>query len=80
MRGLLTVAPSRGTSGRASRHAGGPSLIVGAAEDDVSEPLTEAKAKLDLLKVAGLGAVRVTSIWDPAHPDPTADELNQLTT
>jgi hypothetical protein len=59
--------------------SGGPAMVVGAAEDDVKAgTLTEAKAKLDLLKVAGLGAVRVTSIWDPAHPDPTADELNQL--
>ena len=28
--------------------------------------------------MAGLDAVRVTSIWDPAQPDPTADELNAL--
>jgi hypothetical protein len=51
--------------------AGGPSLIVGAAEDNVKAgTLTEAKAQLDLLKLAGLDAVRVTSIWDPANPDP----------
>jgi hypothetical protein len=68
---LLVVAPVA--------RSGGPSMVVGAAEDDVKAgTLAEAKAKLDLLKVAGLGAVRVTSIWDPAHPDPTADEVNQL--
>jgi hypothetical protein len=60
--------------------AGGPSLIVGAAEDNVKAgTLTEAKAKLDLLKLAGLDAVRVTSIWDPENPDPTATEVADLT-
>ena len=80
MRGLLAAAAAATALLVAPvAHSGGPSMIVGAAEDDVKAgTLTEAKAKLDLLKVAGLGAVRVTSIWDPAHPDPTADELTQL--
>ena len=60
-------------------HAAGPSLLVGAAEDEVKAgTLTESKAKLDLLKLAGLNAVRVTSIWDPASPAPSADELRAL--
>jgi hypothetical protein len=80
MRGLLTAAAAAIALLIApAAHSGGPSMIVGAAEDNVKAgTLTEAKAKLDLLKVAGLGAVRVTSIWDPSHPDPTADELSQL--
>jgi hypothetical protein len=57
--------------------------IVGAAEDDVKAgTLAEAKARLDLLSLAGLQAVRVTAIWDPADPHPTADmllALNNLT-
>ena len=61
-------------------HAGGPALLVGAAEDEVkASTLTESKAKLDLLRLAGLGAVRVTSIWDPANPVPPESELRELT-
>src|SRR6478752_1596844 len=60
-------------------HAGGPSLQIGAAEDDVKAPsLVETKAKLDLLKLAGLDAVRVTSIWDPLNPDPAPSEITVL--
>jgi len=59
--------------------AGGPSLLVGGAEDDVRQStLTAAKAKLDLLRLVGLNAIRVTSIWDPAHPLPDAGELSAL--
>jgi len=51
-------------------------MLVGAAEDNVKgATLTEAKAKLDLLKLAGLNAVRVTSIWDPNNPAPSEGEL-----
>ena len=68
---LLLVAPVA--------HAGGPGLVVGAAEDDVrATTLSEAKAKLDLLRLAGLDAVRVTSIWDPASPNIAASELTVL--
>jgi len=67
---LAVAAPAR---------AGGPSLIVGAAEDNVRQStLTATKAKLDLLKLAGLSAVRVTSIWDPASPLPDNGELTAL--
>jgi hypothetical protein len=59
--------------------AGGPSLIVGAAEDQVRQStLAEAKAKMDLLRLAGLGAVRVTSIWNPDDPAPGAGEITAL--
>jgi hypothetical protein len=58
---------------------GGPSLQIGAAEDEVKAPsLVETKAKLDLLKLAGLNAVRVTSIWDPLNPDPSPSEITVL--
>src|SRR3954466_5136243 len=59
--------------------AGGPGMLIGAAEDTVkADTITDAKARLDLLKLAGLDAVRVTSIWDPASPNPSARELLQL--
>jgi hypothetical protein len=54
-------------------------MLVGAAEDVVRQPtLTETKAKLDLLRLAGLNAVRVTSIWDPDNPDPSQEEIGTL--
>jgi hypothetical protein len=68
---VLLVAPAR---------AGGPTMLIGAAEDQVKQSsLTEAKAKLDLLKLAGLNTVRVTSIWDPQNPEPSSAEITALT-
>ena len=50
----------------APAHAGGPAMIVGAAEDAVqADNVPAAKAKLDLLKLAGFGAVRITEVWSP---------------
>jgi len=43
-------------------HAGGPSMILGAAEDAVRAPdLVTTKAKMTELRLAGFTAVRVTS-------------------
>jgi len=48
--------------------AGGPSLVIGAAEDDVRSPvLADAKAQMDLIRLAGFGAVRITQIWSPGE-------------
>jgi hypothetical protein len=59
--------------------AGGPTMLVGAAEDQVRQPtLTEAKAKMDLLRLAGFNAVRVTSIWDPSQTQPTLNEVTVI--
>ncbi len=59
--------------------AGGPTMLVGAAEDAVkADTLTQAKAQLDMLKLAGLDAVRVTAIWDPVTGVPGADTVLQL--
>jgi hypothetical protein len=67
---VVLVAPAR---------AGGPTMLIGAAEDQVKQQtLTETKAKLDLLRLVGLNAVRVTSIWDPDNPAPGAEELSVL--
>jgi hypothetical protein len=69
---MLLVAPAS--------HAGGPSMLVGAAEDDVKAgTLTATKAKLDLLQLAGFNTVRVTSIWDPDNPAPPDSEVTALT-
>jgi hypothetical protein len=68
---MLFVAPAA--------QAGGPTMLIGAAEDTVkADTLAEAKARLDLLRLAGMDTVRVTSIWSPASPNPGPDELLQL--
>ncbi len=59
--------------------AGGPTLVIGAAEDVVKQDtIVAAKAKLDLLKLAGFEAVRVTSIWAPGLRAPDAEEQKRL--
>ena len=46
-------------------HAAVP-LLVGAAEDGAKQPdLVTAKSKMDLAKLAGLGAIRLTAQWTP---------------
>ena len=55
---VLVLAPAA--------HAGGPGLVIGATEDAVrSTSLTEAKAQMDLLALAGFRGVRITQIWTP---------------
>src|SRR6266446_5603093 len=59
--------------------AGGPKMRVGVAEDGVRQTsFVEAKAKLDLLKLAGLDSIRVSSTWAPGQSAPAADELLPL--
>lgn len=59
--------------------AAGPSLLVGAAEDAVKQgTLVEAKTQMELLRLAGFQAVRVTSIWAPGLRAPTAAEQTRL--
>lgn len=58
---------------------GGPKLRVGAAEDAVRAPtLVETKAKLGLMRLAGLDSVRINSIWGPGQTVPTPDELTAI--
>jgi hypothetical protein len=69
--GILFAAPAA--------QAGGPTMLIGAAEDTVkADTLSAAKARLDLLRLAGLDTVRVTSIWNPDSPNPSPDELLRL--
>jgi hypothetical protein len=65
--------------GAGTAAAGGPSLLVGAAEDGVKQgTLVEAKARMELLRLAGFQAVRVTSVWAPGLRAPTAAEQTRL--
>jgi hypothetical protein len=60
-------------------HAGGPTMLVGADEDAVKQStMTAAKAKLDLLKLAGFNAVRVTAIWQPGQTQPPTNVVDTL--
>jgi hypothetical protein len=59
--------------------AGGPKMLVGAAEDIVRQPtVLQAKTQLDLLALAGLRAVRITSTWSPGLRAPTPGEQNAI--
>jgi len=47
-------------------HAGGPGMLIGAAEDNVkSSQLAVAQAQMDLLAAAGFNADRITQEWAP---------------
>jgi hypothetical protein len=60
----------------APAHAGGPTMLIGAAEDLVkqADPV-KAKAELDLAKLGGLDAIRITQVWAPDQTQPTAASL-----
>jgi Cellulase (glycosyl hydrolase family 5) len=63
----------------ANASAGGPTMLIGATEDAVRQPtLVGAKAQMDLLRLAGFNAVRVTQIWAPGQTKPTDDDLKVL--
>ena len=59
--------------------AAAPRMLVGAAEDAGKQPsLVGAKAKMDLARLAGMNAIRITTIWAPGQTTPTPDELDLL--
>jgi hypothetical protein len=66
----LTVAPSA---------AAGPGMFVGAAEDAPRSPdLVHAYAKMELARLAGFDAIRITSIWHPGQTEPNDYERRVL--
>src|SRR5436309_11603867 len=74
---LALLALSAALPGTAN--AGGPTMLLGAAEDAVRQPtLVGAKAQMDLMMMAGFNAVRLTQIWAPEQTAPTADDVNVL--
>src|SRR3954471_15063708 len=59
--------------------AGGPTLVVGAAEDIVKQPdLLAAKAQMDLARLGGIQAIRSTAIWAPGQTAPSDTDLAAL--
>lgn len=54
-------------------------MLIGAAEDIVRQPtVVTAKTQLDLLSLAGLKAVRITSTWSPGLRAPAPGEQNAI--
>jgi hypothetical protein len=52
--------------------SGGPAMQLGATEDAVRSPtLTGAKAQMDLLRLAGFRAVRISQVWAPGETEPS---------
>jgi hypothetical protein len=70
---VLVLAPP-------SRAAAPPrTLMAGAAETTSQVPDTVvAKAKMDLAKLAGFGAIRLSAIWTPGQTAPEAEVLASL--
>ncbi len=59
--------------------AGGPTMSLGVAEDNVrTQDPALAQARMDILKLSGFDAVRVTSIWVPPATAPSAVEATIL--
>ncbi len=78
MRRLVVVAAVL-AAWAAPAHAGGPALIAGATEDAVQQDsVTAAKAKLDLLELAGFEAVRISEVWAPGQRAPSAIQQMRL--
>src|ERR687887_429904 len=60
-------------------YAGGPTMTIGATEDIVKQPdLVAAKAQMDLLKLAGLKAIRPTQEWAPGQTAPSGPDFDAL--
>ena len=56
-----------------------PGIAIGAAEDSAKAPsLALAKAKMDLAKLAGMDAIRLTAQWKTGKTAPTSGELAAL--
>jgi hypothetical protein len=49
-------------------YAGGPGLTIGATDDAVRSPLLAvSKSEMNLIALAGYGAVRITQVWSPGE-------------
>jgi hypothetical protein len=73
---LPAVVVALALSGTAMASQG---MLVGAAEDAAKAPtLADAKTKMDLAKLAGLDAIRLTAPWRRGESAPLADDLQSL--
>jgi hypothetical protein len=54
-------------------------MAYGASEDNVRQPSVAAsKAQMDLVRMLGVNAVRITSMWTPGQVAPDAGEASVL--
>jgi hypothetical protein len=75
----VLAALAAALAGAPAAGAAGPSLVLGATEDAVRSPsLTVAKAQMDLLRLAGFRAVRITEVWAPGERDLPAADAREL--
>ena len=59
--------------------AGGPTMLIGVTEDAVRQPtLVGVKAQMDLLRLAGFNALRLTQVWAPGQTAPADDDVRVL--
>ncbi|MGZ4398377.1 MAG: hypothetical protein ACXVZ1_08170 [Gaiellaceae bacterium] len=74
---LIALGLALALPGRAL--AGGPQLLVGAAEDAPKQPtLAAAKAQMTMLHLAGLDAVRMTVQWTTGETEPSQGEQDAI--
>lgn len=81
MRLVFTVAAvaAAALSLAGTANAGGPAMVVGATEDVVRQAtLPQAKAQMDMLRVAGFTAVRLSQVWQPGETSLTEAALVPL--
>jgi len=59
--------------------AAGTDFVAGAVEDDLrASTLVDAETRMELMRVSGFRAARVTSYWQPGDKAPTEGELDVL--
>ncbi|MGZ4399263.1 MAG: hypothetical protein ACXVYM_00165, partial [Gaiellaceae bacterium] len=74
---LIALGLALALPGRAL--AGGPQLLVGAAEDAPKQPtLAAAKAQMTMLHLAGLDAVRMTVQWTTGETELSQGEQDAI--
>lgn len=75
----LAAALGAASLGAPSSGRAGAGLVVGAVEDHVrASSAVEAEARMQLFRVAGFRAIRVTSSWLPGNARPEPGELETL--
>jgi hypothetical protein len=78
-RGLLAALAIAAALAAPGVAEAGPGVIVGAVEDDVRvSTAAEAQTRMELLRVAGYRAVRITTFWTPGQARPTDAEIRVL--
>lgn len=82
LRGLLGASAAAGllwSLASAAPAAAGPGMAVGAVEDHLrASSLVEAEARMQIFRLSGFRAARITSYWAPGAAAPNADEVAVL--